>query len=214
MAQWGPSGCEQATATVGKVVGWGRDPPNGTISPNFNQFDINVTILHLQYNCVKCSHILLVFLHFSTNGGDTFNGKRFKGCCMYQKYLYHMIFHQVGIFVAVLSSDICLASRFSFFFFSIVIPLPGMGGGVTICGKFERAAGHRRVIFSPNSLPHPPTLEKQEQTSKNIEKFLQITTKLCWALESRKHLLDAKILFNWQRKLGYLLNSGLIDSGW
>lgn len=44
-----PSGglWEQATATVGKVVGWGGDPPNGTISPNFHQFDINVTLLHL-----------------------------------------------------------------------------------------------------------------------------------------------------------------------
>ena len=56
MAQWGRSGCEQATATVGKVVGWGRNPPNGTILPNFNQFDINVTLMHLRYNCVKCMH--------------------------------------------------------------------------------------------------------------------------------------------------------------
>ena len=56
-----------------------------------------------------------------------------------------------------------------------------MGGRVTICGKFERAAGHRRYIFPqfPPSSPHPPTLEKQEQTSNKLEKNLKITTKLC-----------------------------------
>ena len=56
-----------------------------------------------------------------------------------------------------------------------------MVGRVTICGKFERAAGHRRYIFPqfPPSRPHPPTLEKQEQTSKKIDNFLQITTQLC-----------------------------------
>ena len=77
---------------------------------------------------------------------------------------------QDGIFVTgaiLLKKYFFLASMIIFFF---VMPLSGMGGRVTICGKFERAAGHQCYIF-PNSLPaspsHPPTLEKQEQTNKH-----------------------------------------------
>ena len=36
---------------------------------------------------------------------------------------------------------------------------------LTICGKFERAAGHQRYIF-PNSQPHPPTHTPETRTNK------------------------------------------------